>query len=188
MGLLWAEQLLVISQMTDWLGLYVGLGFGQSMAMADLIWTVAAIRRRRHFRSWRIHVETVPVLPGETIAFEISREDGLPLGAGLRLELVGSTFYWSWNPLKNWKAMYRQPVPGDVQADVAAAGQAASIKGTLRIDAAGLVLAPPPGVKDPGRLFAFLRVRQSWWTRCLFEVPLPAVYFAAPAAKVRTSP
>ncbi len=129
---------------------YVSYGIWQSIGIAFLILVVAAMLRRRHFRSWRLQVEAVPVLPGEAVAFEISRKGGRPLGAGLRLELVGNTFYWSWNPLKAWKAMYRQSIPGDVQANVPAAGQAAAIKGTLRIDAAGLSLMPPPGIERPG--------------------------------------
>ena len=62
----------------------------QSLGLAALAWFVAAIVRRRHFRSWRLQVEVVPVLPGETVAFEISRTDSLPIGPGLRLELMGN--------------------------------------------------------------------------------------------------
>jgi hypothetical protein len=166
---------------TDVWATYIFYGIGQSIGIGALIWLVAAIRRRRRFRSWRLHVEAVPVVPGESVAFEVRREDGRPLGAGLRLEIVGKRISWSLNPATVWKSIVPQPVPGEVQADAAANGPAPSIKGTLRIDAAGLSLAPPPGVKHPSRLFVFLRVRQGWWMKCLFEVPLPEVYSASPA-------
>jgi hypothetical protein len=163
----------------------------QAAGIVFLVVLAVHLYRRRHFRGWRLHVAAVPVLLGEPTSFEIRREDGRPLDPGLRLELVG---YWrpcTWNLGLSlpWRSLFGRPVPGHVLAEIPA-GPPSAIAGVLQIDAAGLSLTPPPGIKRPCRLFAFVRVRQGRWTKCLFEVPLPEVYVlpaAAPAPSVLAS-
>jgi len=78
-------------------------------------------------------------------------------------------------------------LPGDVQTEVPTAESSSSIKGTLRIETTGLSPTPPEGQRYPCRLFAILRVRQGWWMKCLFEIPMPEVYIIPPFAHRATA-
>ena len=174
-GLIMAAQPFLSRKGEDPWSTFASYVVWQSIGLAVLVWLLAASHRRRHFRTWRLQVAAVPVLPGETVAFHISRTDGLPLCAGLRLAVTGDWPSRGKDRLTALKAFFRRVVCGDVEAipDAAVPGV---LKGTLRIDDAGLSLVPPPDGKQKGRCFAFLRVRQGWWMKCQFEVPLPAVY------------
>ena len=65
---------------------------------------------------------------------------------------------------------------GEVHVEPSPSGSPSGVKGSLRLDVAGLSATPPDGVKKPKRFFAFLRVRQGCWRRCLFELPLGEVF------------
>jgi hypothetical protein len=139
----------------------------------------ADLWRRRHFRKWRLHLEQLPVQPDVPAAFEIRREDGKPLGEGLRFEFVGRPMKGNRkNACANQSSFLRR-IPGEVHAEPFPSVPPFGVKGSLRLDVAGLSTTPPDGVKKPKRFFAFLRVRQGCWRRCLFELPLGEV-FAVP--------
>jgi hypothetical protein len=147
---------------------------GQLLGLVAFAWILAAMRRRRYFRSWRLQIAEFPVLPGRSVEFQVSRCDGRPLDPGLRLALKEG---WT-SRAGRWLIghFFRRSVGGDVEiiADAAAPGV---VRGTLQIDDAGLSLAPPPDGCEKDRVFAFLHVKQGGWMKCRFEVPLPAVYF-----------
>jgi len=162
--------------------LFVEWGLIQAGGVLSLVWLVADILRRQHFGLWRLRLESVPVQPGVPVAFEVFRADGRPIGGNLRFKLVGYRRTWSTNPVAAATTIFPQVLPGDMQTEVPTAESPSSIKGTLRIETTSLSLTPPEGKRYPCRFFAYLRVRQGWWMKCLFEIPMPEVYRIPPFA------
>ena len=162
--------------------MFVEWGLIQAWGVWFLVWLVVDLWRRRHFCSWRLRLESVPVQPGVPAAFEVFRADGRPLGDNLRFKLVGYRRTRSMSPVAALTMIFPKLLPGDVQTEVPTAESPSSIKGTLRIETTGLSPTPPEGKRYPCRLFAFLRVRQGWWMKCLFEIPMPEVYIIPPFA------
>jgi hypothetical protein len=149
---------------------------GQLLGLAAFAWVLATMRRRRNFRPWRIQVAEFPVLPGQSVSFQITRSDGRPLDPGVRLALAEDGV----SRAGPWLIGHflRRGVGGEVTV---AKGEADAkiVAGTLCVDDVRLTLTPPPDGRQRGRVFIFLRVRLGWWMKCRFEVPLPAVYLAA---------
>ena len=136
----------------------------------------ADIWRRWHFRKWRLHLEQLPVQPDVPAAFEIRREDGKPLGEDLRFEFVGRPMKGNSKNACAGQGGFLRRTRGEVHVEPSPSGSPSGVKGSLRLDVAGLSATPPDGVKKPKRFFAFLRVRQGCWRRCLFELPLGEVF------------
>jgi hypothetical protein len=143
------------------------------LAIAAVV--AAGLVRRRHFRNWRLRLAEVPVHPSTPVALELFREDGRPLGGGVRLDLVG------YLPRSDRRGGCRRlgfrlrRVAGQVQMEPADGGNAA-LRGVLWLEGAVLSAVPPVNEPAPRRLFACLRVRQGWGMSCVFELPVPELY------------